>query len=104
MFDKFLCEHIHKRTIRVIDVVGLMTEPCILGATLLIGCHASGMIFYEVLRLLSYVDNCPAFGTIGYVINSTAVGVPIMGAIYMIARAVSKMLKIEVAHCPVKDE
>ena len=98
MFDKFLCKHIQKKTILVWDVVDLFAGYCLVAAFLLISCSIVGMFIWGMCGME------PAISITQLIFKSIAIGGTVLVLICISGLVILTIFKIEVAHCPKKDD
>lgn len=116
MFDEFLCKHIHKRTIRVRDVVIKAIKELSSSLVLIVGCVSFfGIAFATMLTVgdIYYILKGYQFSEI---LNIGVLKVAFVGfeillipialilIIYAVVKSINRVLDIEVAHCQLKDD
>lgn len=117
MFDKFLCKHIHKRTIRVRDIVNKVFSELksvlllLVGVSSILGMGAAISLIigetYYALNGYTEIEMFNEFGIIGVAFTGLKIlPVPVMGVvlIYIAAKGINRVLDIEVAQCPLNDD
>ncbi len=117
MFDKFLCKHIKKRKIRVRDILNRVASELANSALLALGAVAgvcavfaafltAGEVYY-ILKGHAPYYTLEEIGLLKVAfVGAEILAIPIicLVVVYAVINACNKVLDIEVAHCPIKED